>query len=409
MYLGGGVDAEARLLAQPLPGPPVQRLFQVHSAPAGQRGALRLAQALAAAGSSTQVLAAAAYASDGSVRELIGSGPYRIVKVQPPQKMELERFALWSGPKPAIARVAYLAVSRGETRQLMASSGQADLVFTHDPANYARLATQKNLRLHSLPIPRSIYLKVNAGHPALRELATRQALSLAIDRNGIATTLLRSPKAAATQLFAPGMAEWHVPSLTPLTRDLEQARALLRTAGWSAGPDGMMRRDGKPLKLALRTFSDRPELPVMASAIQAQWREIGVDLAVEVMNSGEIPAGHKNGSLELALLARNYALVPDPVGTLLQDFGPTGGDWGAMNWSSATVRDGIAALASTDDPRRRSALRGSIATVLQAELPVIPVAWYQHTATSSNRLAQVSIDPMELSYRIARMRWASPA
>lgn len=355
---------------------------------------------------STQILAGSAFAPDGSVKAVIGSGPYRVTSVQPPQKLEVERFDGWTGPKPAIERVAYLAVGRGETRNLMATSGQADLVFTHDPANFERLKALRTLKFQSLAIPRTIYVKVNAGHPALKDAPTRQALSMAIDRAGIAAAVLREPAAAATQLFAPGMAEWHVPTLAPLTRDLTRARALLKTVGWTSGPDGLLRRDGKPFKITLRTFSDRPELPTIATAIQAQLREIGVDLAVAVMNSGEIPAGHKDGTLELALLARNYSLVPDPVGTLLQDFGPNGGDWGAMNWSSAAVRDAVAALSATNDPQRRSVLRGSIATVLQAELPVIPVAWYQHTASSSTRLVNVSIDPFELSYRIAQMQWA---
>jgi peptide/nickel transport system substrate-binding protein len=42
---------------------------------------------------------------------------------------------------------------------------------------------------------------------------------------------------------------------------------------------------------------------------------------------------------------------------------------------------------------------------LHAELPVIPIAWYQHTATSSKRLANVTIDPLERSYRISQMSW----
>ena len=58
------------------------------------------------------------------------------------------------------------------------------------------------------------------------------------------------------------------------------------------------------------------------------------------------------------------------------------------------------------DAKRRSALRGSIATVLQAELPVIPVAWYQHSVTASTRLKNVGVDPLERSYRISRMAWA---
>jgi peptide/nickel transport system substrate-binding protein len=145
---------------------------------------------------------------------------------------------------------------------------------------------------------------------------------------------------------------------------------------------------------------------VVATALQSQFKTLGIDMAVSVVNASEIPAGHQDGTLELALLARNYSLVPDPVGTLLEDFGPRGGDWGAMNWHSPALHEAISSLGATVDPRRRSVLRGSIATLLQAELPVIPVAWYQQTATHHRRLSGVSIDPLEHSYRISEMQWA---
>ncbi|MEZ5701410.1 MAG: hypothetical protein R3E42_04745 [Burkholderiaceae bacterium] len=43
--------------------------------------------------------------------------------------------------------------------------------------------------------------------------------------------------------------------------------------------------------------------------------------------------------------------------------------------------------------------------MLQAELPVIPVTWYQHSTTASARLTGVSVDPLERSYHI--MGWAA--
>lgn len=357
---------------------------------------------------STQVLAPAAFAKDGSVQSVVGSGPYKIVRLDAPQKLETMLFEGWAGKRPAVERVSYLANGRGETRGMLAESGQADLVFTHDAVAVDRLKRNASLQFHTASIPRTIYLKVNAGHRLLKDVRVRQAISMAIDRPGIAKAILREPKAAATQLFTPGMAEWHLPQLAPLSRDLVRARQLLQQVGWQAGADGLLRKDGDLFKLTLRTFSDRPELPPMATAIQAQLKEVGIDLAVSVGNSSDIPAGHQDGTLELALLARNYALVPDPIGTLLQDFGPRGGDWGAMGWHSAQVSSTLESLSSTVDPVRQSRLRGSLATVLHAELPVIPVAWYQHTATSSKRLASVSIDPLERNYRISQMAWAKP-
>ena len=357
---------------------------------------------------STLILAPSAFSADGAVKQLIGSGPYQVVEVSPPQSMRTRRFEGYDGRKPLIQAVDYLGASRGETRGMLAAAGQADLVFTHDPVNFSRLRANRKLTLQLQPLPRTLYIKVNAGHRFLSDVRVRQALSLALDRQGMAATLLRAPEAAATQLFPPGMAEWHVRGLAPLTQNIEQARQLLREAGWRQGNGDLLHNTaGEVFKVTLRTFSDRPELPPMATAIQAQFRAVGIDLAVAVGNSSEIPSGHQNGSLELALLARNYGLVPDPLGTLLQDFGIKGGDWGAMGWQSAQVSQTLADMSQAVDAKRRTSLRGSIATVLQAELPVIPVAWYQHSATASTRLTGVSVDPLERSYRISRMGWAA--
>lgn len=410
---GSAVTPEAvvrsleRAMAQPgvLKSTPIQRI----SVNQGEVQ-IELKQAFTAlpaflAHNNTQVLAPSSFAADGSVQSVVGSGPYKIVRVNAPQKLESALFEGWKGQRPAVERVEYLASGRGETRGMLAESGQADLVFTHDAVAFERLQRNPKLQFHTLPIPRTLYLKVNAAHPLLKDLKVREAMSMAIDRPGIAKAILREPKAAATQLFTPGLAEWHVPGLQPLRRDLSQARRLLQEAGWQAGPDGMLRKDGRPFKLTLRTFSDRPELPPMATAIQAQLREVGMDVAVSIVNASDIPAGHQDGTLELALVARNYSLVPDPIGTLLQDFGPKGGDWGAMGWHSAQVASALESLSTTNDPARRSRLRGALSTVLQAELPMIPVAWYQHTATSSRRLGKVTIDPLERSYRISQFTW----
>lgn len=397
-----------RALANPgvLKSAPVQRMSAVNG-----EVQIELKQPFTAlpaylAHSSTQILSLAAFAADGTVQAVLGSGPYKVVRINAPQKLETTLFEGWTGKRPAVERVEYLATSRGETRGMLAESGQADLVFTHDAVSFERLKRNPRLQFQTQPIPRTIYLKVNAAHPLLADIKVRQALSLAVDRAGIAKAILREPKAAATQLFTPGMAEWHVQGLQPLTRDLARARQLLQEAGWQPGPDGVLKKGERPFKLTLRTFSDRPELPPMATAIQAQLREVGIDAAVAIVNSSDIPAGHQDGSLELALVARNYALVPDPIGSLLQDFGPKGGDWGAMGWQSAQVSSALQSLSTTNDPTRRSRLRGALATVLQAELPVIPVAWYQHTATHSTRLGNVSIDPLERSYRISQFTWS---
>ncbi|OLP54666.1 ABC transporter substrate-binding protein [Rhizobium rhizosphaerae] len=357
--------------------------------------------------SSSQILAPSSYDETGAVRRIIGSGPYRITSLEPPLRFEVERFEGWTGgAKPAIERAIYQAVGRKETRALMAESGQADLAFTLDPAGTDRLRRAAGVAVTTKSIPRVITLKLNAHLPAFADVRVRRAVSLALDREGIASAILRSPEAAATQFFPPTMVGWHVPGLAPLRHDPAEARRLLAEAGWAPDAQGQLVKDGKPLHATLRSYAVRPELPVVAAAIQAAERDIGIDLDIAMMNSSDIPAGHRDGTLEMGLIARNFSLVPDPIGTMLADFGPHGGDWGAMGWASPQLTETLQALQETDAAQTRAALRGRVSEILQTELPVIPVAWYELRVAASKRLDGVSIDPFELSYRISRMRWA---
>ncbi|MGF1632180.1 MAG: ABC transporter substrate-binding protein, partial [Kiloniellaceae bacterium] len=90
--------------------------------------------------SSAQILAPAAYGPDGEVERIVGTGPYRITAVEPPQRLLLERFNDYWGEAPAIARTVFLAAGRGETRTLLAESGDAQIVFNLDPASLRRLS-----------------------------------------------------------------------------------------------------------------------------------------------------------------------------------------------------------------------------------------------------------------------------
>lgn len=347
-----------------------------------------------------------AFDADGVPSELIGTGPFSVTEFSPPQAIEMARFDDYWGEAPALERASYLAAGRAETRALLAESGDADLVFTLDPAGFARLGDVDDVDTVAVPIPRVVTLKLNAAHPFLDDPRAREALSLAIDRAGIAAAITRFPEGAATQLFPPALGSWHDKTLQPLETDPEAARARLAELGWEPGEDGIMTRDGERFALELRTFPDRPELPLMAAALQDQWRAIGVELDVTVANYSVIPEGHQDGTLEVALYARNYALTPDPIGTVLQDFGAEGGDWGAMGWDNAAVADALERVAaSADETVRRDAI-GTVAAALQQELPVIPIVWYEHTVAIANGLEGVVIDPLQRSYGLSAITWA---
>ena len=347
------------------------------------------------------IYAPAAYAADGNATEVIGTGAYRVTRLEAPLRLEAEAFADYWGAAPAIDRASYQAVGRSETRALLAESGDADYVFNLDPASVARLASVDSVDVLSVSVPRSLLIKVNNAHPALAETDARRALSLAIDREGLAQAILRYP-AGADQILPPSIGDWHSDAVEPLAYDPDAAKALLADLGWETGSDGVLVRDGARLSLTLTTYPDRPELPLSAAVLQQMFGEIGVEVVIDSTNSSEVPVRHADGSLDIALFARNFALVPDPIGTFLTDYSPTG-DWGAMNWDNPEFTALIAGLARGEGGQ---AERDRAIEILQTDLPVIPVAWYQQTAAVSKGITGAVIDPYERTIGLKDIRWA---
>jgi len=353
----------------------------------------------------TIILAPSSFNDEGRPVKAIGTGPFEVETFSPPLGLDVVRYDGYWGKAPSIEAAKYLASSRAETRALLAESGDANLVFTLDPSGFSRLKNVDAVEVQAVPIPRVVALKVNAGHPFFSAPEARQALSLAIDREGIAAGITRFPDAFATQLFPPVLDGWHDESLTPLAFDPEKAKGLLADLGWKPAADGILEKDGKRFSILLRTFPDRPELPLMATALQDQWREIGVELEVSVSSFSEIPAGHQDGSLHVALYARNYGLTPDPIGSVLQDFASGGGDWGAMNWDAPAVTEALETIAENENKTTRAPLIAKATKAIHEGLPVIPLVWYQHTVAISNDLEGVIVDPSQRTYGLNLMSW----
>lgn len=343
----------------------------------------------------TVILAPSAYDAEGKVLSVIGTGPFALTGFEPPLRLDAERNKAYWGEAPAISAVQYSAVSRAETRALMAESGDADLAYNLDPSAVKQLADNEQVAVNTVALPRVLLLKLNNSLPFFDTPEERHALSMAVDRVALAEAVLRYPS-AANQFFPPGMGEWHIDGIEGLTYDVEAAKAAFAKAGWTPGEDGVLTQDGVRFEVELLTYPDRPELPLTAAVLEQMLAEVGIKVTINSTNFSEIPAKSGNGELNMALFARNFALVPDPIGTLLQDYAPTG-DWGAMAWDNPTFTAGVKALAREDDG---SVERAKLAGILQAELPVVPLAWYQQNAAVSRQVEGFALDPFERTFAL---------
>ena len=354
---------------------------------------------------SAAIVSPASFDKDDQIVAINGTGQFIFVKEEGGTRYQFKANHKYWGGDPQIELAEYQAVPKGETRGLMLKSGQADMAFTLTPSDAEQLQEAGNVRIHTLTIPRSRILILNCSLPLFSDVRVRKAMSMAINREGIATGLLRNPASAASQMLAPSVAMWHNKNLAPLTFAPEEAKKLLAEAGWKPGKDGILEKDGVRFEFEVVTYAARPMLPPIAAAIQQQLLDVGIDMRVNVGESSLIPDKNGDGTLQAALVARNFAQIPDAFGNIYGDFGPEPSAWGPIGWQSERLNTLLAEYLAEFDATSSGKIRDELIAILQEELPAIPVTWYEHIVGVSDRIEGVDIDPFEIKSYIRGARW----
>lgn len=351
------------------------------------------------------IVSANSFDEDGHITTLNGTGPFSISTMVAPHKLTLKKFVQYWGTPASINIVEYQAGHRSESRALQVQSGQADIAYSVDAISKNALVANNGTHIESVNLPRTILLKVNNAHPFLEDVRARQAISLALDRKGIASSVLFAPNSQAYQLFNTNQSAWHLNNLTN-KQDSDAAKSLLADLGWTPNANGVLVKGDKVFRLNLITYANRPELPLVATALQSQLAKVGIQVNVSIENSSAIPSGHHDGSLNLALIARNFGMAGTPLPLLYSDFSRSeGSDWGHMNWSNTQLSDNLDHLISTSHLDMNHQYEQDTARILAENLPVIPVAYStQHVAINS-KLSGLTLDPFELNYRLEELKF----
>src|SRR5699024_5881506 len=129
---------------------------------------------------------------------------------------------------------------------------------------------------HSTPAYRIRMLRLADNAPVDDQLV-RQALAHAADYTTITEVLVGDMGTPSDNSVIP-IASWAYSDVASApSHDPEHALELLAEAGYETGSDGMLQREGQPLKVTIKTpngryFADRE----IALAVANQWTELGI-------------------------------------------------------------------------------------------------------------------------------------
>jgi peptide/nickel transport system substrate-binding protein len=128
----------------------------------------------------------------------------------------------------------------------------------------------------------------------------RRALAHAIDRETIVATILDSLVTTVNGPIQP--LSWaYEPGVPAYDFNPEKARALLDSAGWKHGANGVREKDGKPLAFTLITQAGFAIRENVSQAIQKQLRDVGVNAQVKLIDGTSISTVWFSGDFDAML------------------------------------------------------------------------------------------------------------
>lgn len=244
-----------------------------------------------------------------------------------------------------------------------------------------------NPEFHVEPIIGTYYISLNLNNEAFADARVRQALSLAIDREYVANTLMQGTYSAAGNFMGPGWvdtdgsefmdnANGGQPYIDNSDYDgnLEKAKALMAEAGY---PDG----EGFPA--ISYTTNDSGYHKVVAEYLQQAWKELGVELEVNIVEWASFTPMRRSGDYDVA---RNGWVgdYSDPSNMIELFYSTNGNNDGKFN--NAEFDAAIDLSRTTLDTAERSAALHQAEDILMEEAGCIPIAYYNDFWVQSEKI-----------------------
>jgi peptide/nickel transport system substrate-binding protein len=244
----------------------------------------------------------------------VGLGPFRVTAWRRGDAVEMEANPYYFRGRPKLDRITFKLISSREALLAQMRTGEVDLWPLAPPTYLPQLATIAGIHTDDTAMLRTTHLDFFLPH--VPDVRVRRAIRLAIDRPHLVRTVEHGFGLISDHIVWPrNTVVRDDPHAIPYAP--ERARALLESAGWRVGSDGIRVRDGRRLSLAVPYQSGAPELDRLIEVVRAQLRAVGVEIVTHTYahnvlfaqpSEGGILA---NGRFDLALYSSTLESVPD--------------------------------------------------------------------------------------------------
>ncbi len=315
-----------------------------------------------------------AWATDAST--YVSNGPFYITEWVPSSYILMEKNPnYWDAENVKLDGIKFNLIEDANAAYNAYNAGEIAMIKDVPTEEIPSLKDRDDFFVE--PIIGTYYVSMNTEKEPFTNKDVRKALSLAIDRDYLANTLMQGTYSPAGNFVGPGWADINGTefvensnggeefiSTTDYEADLEEAKKLLADAGYP---------NGEGLPKITYTTNDSGYHKAVAEYLQQAWKELGVDMDVDIVEWASFTPMRRNGDYEVA---RNGWVgdYTDPSNILDLLYSTNGNNDG--KFSNEEYDKQMEISRTTLDEQERSDALHKAEEILMEEAGCIPLAYY---------------------------------
>ena len=311
----------------------------------------------------------------------IGTGPFKVAKWIRGDHIELVPNDDYFLGKPKLKSIIIKTIPDENTMINQLKTHEIDWQFEASPSTYKELKTMSASEVKLLLVDHNGYesIQFNTSRPLLKDKRVRQAMAYAIDRAALVEKFTYGSARVATEDL-PNFMWAYNPNVTKYVHDIAKAKSLMAAAGWTPGPDGILAKNGKKMRVSLVYNQSNSTRRVASVQIQAMLRDIGVDAQIKTYPASLLFAPYgmggilQTGKFDLGISGWFAGIDPDDSSNYLCQMIPPGG-YNYTRYCSPQMQAAQAmALEHYDEATRKKAY-DKIQELLADDMPQLFLWW----------------------------------
>ncbi|HEX5724328.1 MAG TPA: ABC transporter substrate-binding protein, partial [Longimicrobiaceae bacterium] len=336
----------------------------------------------------------------------VGSGPFRFVEWRRGQSLTLQAsdsFPQALGGRPQLDRVVFRVIPEATTLVTELLNGSADVIgYTLLPDQALQIQNQQGVRLEHFPGKEFTYIGWNNAREPFTDARVRRALAMSINRPQMIEGLVQGFGKPAQGMIP----DWSPlnPGVQGLPFDVNGARQLLAQAGWrDSDGDGIVEKNGRPLRFTLMTNSENRMRHDIAQYLQQQFRSVGADAQVRTIEFQTMLQQHKARDYDAVVSGwglDNFKVDPTPLFACAEARKP--GSANRAGYCNPQADALITRGLSATDPAQAKAIWTQFGQILVQDQPITFLFWLEDMAGVGPRLQGVEMDARGKLVSVAR-------